>query len=103
MSATTTVIVVAVAVVVIGWLYVSFAPPGKRRALVEWIAASALFAALLGFFSSLALRALEQGNRLALAGFGFLTVFFTLGLVVSVGKTIAQRRGDRSTGPSATA
>jgi len=103
MSATTLVIGAAVAVVVIGWLYVSFSPPGGRRALVEWIAASALFAALLGFFSSLALRALEQGNRLALAGFGFLTVFFVLGLVVSVVKTVSHRRGDRSGGPSATA
>ncbi len=103
MSTSTAIILAAVAVVAIGWLYVSFAPPGSRRALVEWIAASALFAALLGFFSSLALRALEQGNRLALVGFGFLTVFFATGLVVSVMKTVGQRRGDRGTGPSATA
>jgi hypothetical protein len=67
------------------------------------MSASALFATLLGFFSSHALRAIEQGSWLALAGFGFLTVFFALGLVVSVVKTVAQQRGERDRGPSATA
>ena len=34
--------VAALAVVVVGWLVVSFSSPGPRRVLVEWISATAL-------------------------------------------------------------
>ena len=46
-------------VLVVGWLVVSFSPPGPRRAVVEWLAACGMYVALLSLFVNLLGRALE--------------------------------------------
>ena len=46
----------AVALLVAGWLIVSFSPPGPRRAIVEWLSASAMYLALSMLFWNLILR-----------------------------------------------
>jgi len=83
----------AVAILVVGWLIVSFQPAGPRRASVEWLAAAALYTALLCLFVSLTTRALEADNRFAAYAFGFLVAFFGAGLCVSLVRTISQLRG----------
>ena len=65
-----------VAVLVIGWLVVSFSEPSPRRVSIEWISASAIFVGLLTLFVYLALRAHEAGSTFALVAFLFLCVFF---------------------------
>ncbi len=71
-----------VAIVVVGWLAVSFSPEGPRRAIVEWIAACGLYLALLSLFIRLAMRAHEAGSTAALVAFAFLVGLFGLGLIV---------------------
>ena len=93
----------ALCVLVGGWLFVSFRPPGPRRAVVEWLSATAIYAALLCLFVSLVRRALAEDSTLQLWAFGFLTVFFAAGLCVGVFKTLGQLRGGSSDRPSATA
>jgi hypothetical protein len=83
----------AVSVLVLGWLVVSFSQPGRRRSVVEWISASALYLALTMLFGSLISRAWASGNHFALVAFGFLGVMFTAGLCVSLYNTLRAARG----------
>ena len=83
----------AVAVLVVGWLVVSFSEPGRRRAVIEWLSASAMYLALTMLFTSLISRAWESGNRFALVAFGFLGVIFVAGLCVSLVNTLLAARG----------
>lgn len=93
----------ALAVLVVGWLAVSFLPAGRRRAGIEWVAATAAFAALASFFLSLVLHAWAEGSILPLIAFGLLGAVFTSGFFVSLFKTISAIRGrGGSAGPSAT-
>ena len=87
---------VGLAVLVIGWLTVSFSAPGPRRERIEWVAACGLYLLLLSLFSHLSLRAFASGSTGALVAFGFLMVFFTVGFVVCLNQTISALRG-RST------
>ena len=50
----------AVAVLVVGWLVVSFSGPGPRRAVIEWLSASAMYLALSMLFWKPDLEGLEQ-------------------------------------------
>ena len=83
----------AIAVVVIGWLAVSFmsAGPGRRR--IEWLAATALYVALLSFFINLVRRSIASDNEAGMIAFGFLAGMFSIGLVIASVKTIAALRG----------
>ena len=92
----------AVGVLVAGWLFVSFGRPGQTRSLVAWLGASALYVALLSLFVNLLMRARESDSTLGLVAFGFLVAFFTVGLVTSLWKTVAQARGASRAGPGAT-
>ena len=83
----------AVAVLVVGWLVVSFTAPGPRRAVVEWISASAMYLALSMLFWNLILRAWASGNHFALVAFGFLGVMFGAGLCVALYNTLRALRG----------
>jgi hypothetical protein len=83
----------AVAVLVVGWLVVSFSAPGLRRSVIEWLSACAMYLALCALFSSLIRRAWESGNHFALAAFGFLGLVFAIGLVVAVANTVRTARG----------
>jgi hypothetical protein len=86
------------AVLVLGWLFVSFSQPGPRRERVEWIAACGMYLGLLSLFSHLSLRALADGSTAALVAFGFLVLFFTCGFFVCLNQTITALRGRSSKG-----
>ena len=88
----------AAAVLVVGWLVVSFSEPGRRRAVVEWFSASAMYLALTALFSNLISRAWESGNHFALVAFGFLGVIFVAGLCVSLFNTLRTARGHTDDG-----
>ena len=86
----------ALAVLVVGWLAVSFSAPGRKRMVVEWISATALYAVLLLLFIHLVRDAIEDDSTARLVAFGFLCVLFAGGLVVSLYQTFAssKSRGD---------
>ena len=92
----------ALTVLIVGWLVVSFSAPSPRRTAIEWVAASAMFAALLSLFVNLVLRASESGNTVALVGFGFLCALFGGGFIVSLYQTFAAVKGGGDSGSSAT-
>jgi hypothetical protein len=92
----------ALAVLVASWLVVSFSAPGRRRTVVEWIAATAIYAVLFMLFFHLVRDAIEDDSTTRLVAFGFLCAFFAGGLLVSLYHTFASLRGDGDSGPSAT-
>ena len=83
----------AVAVLVLGWLVVSFSGPGPRRAVIEWVSASAMYLALSMLFWNLIMKAWSSGNHFALVAFGFLGLMFGAGLCVSLFNTLRVMRG----------
>ena len=92
----------AVAVVVVGWLVVSFSAPTPRRVVVEWLAACGLYVALLMLFTNLLMRAHAAGNTFALVAFGFLMAMFGTGLVLALVHTLRAARGTGKAQTSAT-
>lgn len=92
----------ALGILVAGWLVVSFSAPGRKREVVEWISATALYAALLMFFLHLCLRARESGSTAALVAFGFLCVLFAGGLVLGVVSALRSALGKREVRTTAT-
>jgi hypothetical protein len=92
----------AVAVVVLGWLLVSFMAPGPRRTVVEWLSATFLYIALVSLFSNLVHRAWEQGSTVALIAFGFLLALFSAGFLVCLVNAVLSLGGPRETQQSAT-
>ncbi|MBW2290491.1 MAG: hypothetical protein JRG80_18190 [Deltaproteobacteria bacterium] len=92
----------ALAVLVVGWLIVSFTSPSPRREGVEWLSAAALYGLLMTLFIELIQRAREQGNDFALVAFGFLGVLFGMGLLVTLYRAVATMRGGGDSGISAT-
>jgi len=83
----------AVAVVVVGWLVVSFLPAGAGRTRAAWLAATAMYVAFLSLFSSLLLRAREADSLAGTLGFGFLSALFGAGLLVALVRTIRSLAG----------
>lgn len=83
----------AATVLVVGWLLVSFTAPGPRRAVIEWLSASAMYLALSMLFWNLILRAWQSGNHFALVAFGFLGLMFGMGLCVALYNTLQVLRG----------
>ena len=75
------------------WLLISFSEPGPRRDVLEWLGATAMYAALLALFVNLTSAARESDNTLALVAFGFLTLVFGIGFIVSLVNTLRSRRG----------
>jgi hypothetical protein len=88
----------AAAVLVVGWLVVSFSEEGRRRAVIEWLSASAMYLALTMLFTNLISRAWQNGNHFALAAFGFLGVIFAAGLCVSLFNMLRTARGYTESG-----
>src|SRR3989442_13044752 len=82
-----------VTLVVIAWLFVSFAAPSPRRTVVEWIGACGLYLALVSLFTNLSLRAQESGSTAALVPFGFLLARFGSGAVGALVQTLLAFRG----------
>ena len=92
----------AFAVLVVGWLIISFTAPSPRRAVLEWLSAAALYLLLAVLFTELIRRALEQDNDFALVAFGFLGVLFGMGLLLTLYRAVATMRGGGDSGISAT-
>ena len=92
----------AAAILVVLWLVVSFMAPGRRREIVERVAATCMYVALLMFFTNLVLRARTADNTLGLVAFGFLWIVFAGGLVVSAVSTVRSLRGASKEAASAT-
>jgi hypothetical protein len=92
----------AAALLVALWLVVSFMPPGRRREIVEWIAATSMYVALLMLFTNLVLRARASDSTLGLVAFGFLWIVFAGGLLVSAWNTVRSLRGAPKAQASAT-
>jgi len=90
------VIATAATVVVLGWLVVSFLAPGKQRRKIEWIAATGLYVALLGFFVNAVRRAIATDSEAGMIAFGMLAFLFGCGLVVSAVRTIQAFAGATS-------
>jgi ascorbate-specific PTS system EIIC-type component UlaA len=86
---------------VIAWLVVSFTQPGPRRAVIEWVGATAMYVALLSLFGHLLRRSLEQESIVGMIAFGFLVVFFGVGLVLCLVQTASSLR--RPHGPVSSA
>lgn len=95
--------IASVAVLVVGWLVVSFAAPGRTRSRVAWIATAAMYVALWCLFASLVRDAWREDRILPLVAFGFLLVVFTGGLGISLVRTAQAFRGEgRDAGSHAT-
>jgi hypothetical protein len=92
----------ALAVLLVGWLVISFTSPSPKRVGIEWLSAAALYALLTTLFVELIQRAREQGNDFALVAFGFLVVLFGMGLIVTMYRAAAAMRGSGDSGTSAT-
>jgi hypothetical protein len=90
------------AVLVLTWLVVSFTQPSPRRAVVEWIGACGMYVALLSLFGHLLGRALASDSTIGAIAFGFLVIFFGVGLVLCLVQTAMSVRGPRETAISAT-
>jgi len=83
----------AAALLVALWLVVSFMAPSRRREIVEWVAATSMYVALLMLFTNLFLRARAADSTLGLVAFGFLWVVFAGGLLVSAVNAVRSLRG----------
>jgi len=94
--------IVSGSVLVIGWLVVSFTPPSRNRTVIEWLSATAMYAAILTIFVSLALRAHASGHVFAVWAVGLLCVLFGGGLLVSAWKTVTALGGGKKIERSAT-
>ena len=91
----------ALAVLAVGWVVVSFSAASRRRTVVEWVAATALYVFLLTIFVRGLLWARGADSIAGLIGFGFLCVFFGAGMIVCATK--AFRVGGNDGEPSARA
>jgi len=91
-----------VGILVAAWLAVSFTQPSPRRAVLEWVGACALYVALLSLFCHLLNRSLEQESTVGIVAFGFLVIFFGVGLILCVLQTATSMRGSKSAASSAT-
>jgi hypothetical protein len=102
LSPLTLVAAVAGAILVVGWLIVSFTTPSPKREVIEWLSACAMYALLTSLFTHLILRSQEEGNTFALVAFGFLGVLFGAGLLVTLFRALTAMRGSGGSGSSAT-
>jgi hypothetical protein len=74
----------AVALLVACWLTAAFVAPGQLRNRAAWLGATAMYVAFGCLFLSLFLRARANDSLVGTLGFGFLLVFFAVGLVIAV-------------------
>jgi hypothetical protein len=102
MSIFSIIAIAAGSVVVIGWLVVSFSPPSPIRTVIEWLSTTAMFAAILAIFVSLALRLHASGHVFLVWALGALCVLFGGGLLVSAWRTVAAIGGEKKVESSAT-
>jgi hypothetical protein len=89
-------------VLAIGWLVVSFSPPGPNRTVVEWLSTTAMYVAILTIFVSLALRVHASGHVFGAWAIGVICLLFGGGLLVSAWKTVTALGGDKKSESSTT-
>jgi hypothetical protein len=94
--------IVSGGVFVIGWLVVSLTPPSQNRTIIEWLSVTAMYAAILAIFVSLALRTHASGHVFAAWAIGLLCVLFGGGLLVSAWKILVALSGEKKSQSSAT-
>jgi len=94
--------IISGSVLVIGWLVVSFAPPGRNRTIVEWLSTTAMYAAILTIFVSLVMRAHASGYVFAAWAIGLICVVFGGGMLVSAWKTLMALGAEKKSESSAT-
>jgi hypothetical protein len=86
-----------VAVALSGAIAVAVQRSGRARGVSAWLGAVAFYAVLVGMFGDFWRAALAEGSTRGKIGFGFLTGFFTIGLLVALVRTAAAAR-DRAPG-----
>ena len=89
----------ALAVLVVSWLVVSFLAPSPRRRMLEWLAATAMYVALLAFFGRQLQSAIVGEAWIRTFAFGFLVAVFSIGFAISCVRTLgaaASRGGSES-------
>lgn len=74
----------AVVLLVACWLTAAFVAPGRLRDRAAWLGATAMYVAFGCLFLSLFLRARANDSLVGTLGFGFLLVFFAVGLGIAV-------------------
>jgi hypothetical protein len=94
--------IASASILFVGWLVVSFTAPSQRRALVEWISATAMYTGLVTLFVSIALKAQASGNLFLLIAMGLLCVLFGGGFLVSLWHTLTALGGSSRSEQSAT-
>jgi hypothetical protein len=94
--------IVAIAVVVVTWLVVSFQRPGPGRNVMAWLGTIGFYGALLSLFVHLVRRSLDNDSTAGLIGFGFLATMFGLGFVVAIARAIGSLRSVVASEASAT-
>lgn len=88
MQILTVVALSALAVLVMCWLVVSFLKPSPRRRMLEWLAATAMYVALLAFFGRQLQSAIVGEAWIRTFAFGFLVAVFSIGFTISSVRTL---------------
>ena len=83
----------SVALLVLGWLIVSFLKEGAWRARLSRLSSAFHYLALVSLFTNLTQEAWEAGRWVLVVPFGFLLCVFVSGFGVSVVKFIGQLVG----------
>jgi hypothetical protein len=94
--------IAALAVLAVGWVVVSFSAASRRRSVIEWVAATALYVFLMTIFVRGLLWASGADSIAGLIGFGFLCVFFGSGMTVCAISAFRAGRGGGKGSASAT-
>ncbi len=93
----------AVALLVVGWLVVSFQSPGRARRLATRFSAAALYLALVCLFVQLTQENWARGRAVLFVPFGFLLLVFVSGLALTLAKGVGElARTEKGTGAHAT-
>ena len=90
------------AALAIGWLLVSFQAPGRRRSILEWASALAMYLLLLVLMASQLERFLGTGKWLLVGTFAFLCFLFGSGFVVTGVFLLREIQGKKDAGTDAT-
>lgn len=103
LSIYTVILIVSAIVLALCWLAVSFLAPGRGRAVLEWVAAVAMYAAIGSIMTRLLHRFWIDDRMLLVGVFGFLVLVFGSGFVVSLVMTLRAAAGrDVGAGEGAT-
>jgi hypothetical protein len=86
----------------LGWLVVSFLPPGRSQRLLARLAAAAMYLALACLFTQLTQDNWAKGRALLFVPFGFLLGVFVTGFFVTLVKWVQELGSAGESAASAT-